>query len=73
MVPKIMLEGGHAWVHERPIAAAAAPPYSLVLLGGQERGSAICKIAQQQPGSQHPAGWTTEPAHDDEGPQRLRG
>ena len=23
MVPKIMLEGGHAWVHERPIAAAA--------------------------------------------------
>jgi hypothetical protein len=24
MVPKIMLEGGHAWVHERPIAAGAA-------------------------------------------------
>ena len=24
MVPKIMLEGGHAWVHERPIAAAHA-------------------------------------------------
>jgi hypothetical protein len=24
MVPKIMLEGGHAWVHERPIAASAA-------------------------------------------------
>jgi hypothetical protein len=23
MVPKIMLEGGHAWVHERPIAAGA--------------------------------------------------
>jgi hypothetical protein len=26
MVPKIMLEGGHAWVHERPIAAQLAPP-----------------------------------------------
>jgi hypothetical protein len=24
MIPKIMLEGGHAWVHERPIAALAA-------------------------------------------------
>jgi hypothetical protein len=24
MVPKIMLEGGHAWVHERPIAAQEA-------------------------------------------------
>jgi|EP01049_Picozoa_sp_SAG25_P001175 hypothetical protein len=24
MVPKIMIEEGHAWVHERPIAAARA-------------------------------------------------
>ena len=24
MVPKIMIEGGHAWVHERPIAAEVA-------------------------------------------------
>jgi hypothetical protein len=23
MIPKIMLEGGHAWVHERPIATVA--------------------------------------------------
>jgi hypothetical protein len=25
MIPKIMLEGGHAWVNERPIAARWLP------------------------------------------------
>eukprot|EP01049_Picozoa_sp_SAG25_P026288 SAG25_NODE_12997_length_272_cov_1.780347_1_plen_61_part_10 len=44
MVPKIMLEGGHAWVHERPIAATTGPAVDLVAVSV----SAVCSLQALQ-------------------------
>jgi hypothetical protein len=52
MIPKIMLEGGHAWVHERPIAAAAS---SLLRQKDRKRQSVALSWGQLLPRDQGPA------------------